>query len=237
MIPNLTSEQLENKYKVAMGRELGECFFHCEQELLRTSILWDHYMVVFGNEEAAKLFWSSGKLFSHSVEYQIIHGVVLGITRLFEVKLTRVSLNRLAKFHQKAPDINSDLKELKGKSNNLQTVRDEYLAHNVLARMTGSSPRLTYGSRQEISSVLHAITQILNKVGVSYIADMETHRLPDTKDAVSHLRYLYLGTLLDAKLHNSRIQNGEGKVEFDETTLENLPDFVALPDWRRGRVD
>ena len=84
MAGNLTIEQIREKYRKAMGEELGEAYLYLENTYTYLVQLFNEFMLFYNDEKNLELLGKSGHFFFFIIQKAISESIFMSLARLLD---------------------------------------------------------------------------------------------------------------------------------------------------------
>jgi len=220
-----TTEQMEADAVKTMGSELGIIFHELKQELMRIYLVWNEYVVIYGERESRiDLLNKSAPLFFKLVQDALWHQTLLHIARITDNpkmgKNNNLSIRLLSNYLESSLKEKNELAiDVSLKDTEFcRNWRNKKIAHKDLEIVTKKNSRLLKSAtRLKVKKALSSISKVLNIVELHYFNSTTLYNYSDV-DPNGSLSMLYL---LDGGLRMNKVKRELKKSgQFDHEHLK-----------------
>lgn len=217
MSRELTAEEVQQEYVVAMGPELGNVFFELRNECIILHWKWEEFVALFGTKpERIELLSKAAKSFFRVVQDTFWEGVLLGIARLTDPantgkkdNLTLLRLRGLVAMRIQ-PEVERLITDCLTEAEFARNWRNRRIAHSdlTLALKDQSARPLASANRLSVQEALAAFVRLLNAVEVHYTKGETMYELHPLGNAGS-LLYVLRGGVKAKTDRIKRLKSGD----------------------------
>ena len=211
------------KYKMALGDEAGEIFYHLVDEYYSCQSRWQEYKELFATtRERISLLNESTSYFFSMIQSILLDDILLSICRMNDPSSSFGKANLSFSHFQDlmtemgCEDLSRLVEKAKRNVNPIKYIRNTRLGHNDLNTII--KERSMYLELPELENALSNLFQIINHVYFSYLhEDIINEMTPSSSGSISLMLILrdgirYRNSILDKVARNEPI-------DFDEINL------------------